>query len=132
MMMLLSMLVAGSTLTGVPAPCADHTAIAAPARTLMAAAGEAARRESLTLTRNTQMNAAPQRRYVKSRRSGHHSVATRVTAIVAGSILGALGGVVGGAAIGAAGGEDGALAGMAYGIPIGAAAGGLLTAYYVK
>jgi hypothetical protein len=132
MMLLMSMLLTASTVTSVPAPPPEFTAIPTPSMSLRAAASEAARRDARALTPKIARNVAPPLHYRKPRGPRHHSLATRVTAVAAGTIAGALGGLVCGAAIGAPTGEGGALVGMTYGIPIGAAIGGLWTAYYVR
>jgi len=99
--------------------------------TLLAAASAAVRRQAPVLDRRQGGEARAVRRQTRYQSTGN-SIATRASAIFAGTILGALVGTMGGALIGSVGGENGALAGAQVGMPVGAMSGGILAAVWVR
>ena len=133
MSVLLSILLAGAVTgagSGAPSSSAESTAASIPRVTLIEAATEVARRESLAINRTPSRALAG--RGVSARRPGRHAVPTRVTAIFAGAVLGSFAGLAAGGAIDAVASNGECLTGMKYGMPIGAAVGALLSAHWVR
>ena len=135
MPILFPLLLTAATMTGPAVPVAvPRPHIASPSLAgapLTAAVSAAAKREALSASRGLAA-AAWQYRQTAGQRSGRNSIATRVTAIFAGAVLGSVAGMVAGGAIDAATSNGECLTATVYGMPIGAAVGGFLTARWVR
>lgn len=133
MSILFPILLAAATMTASPAVSrVPHLNLGAPAptrTTLSVAVSEAARRATPIRVRRS---SAGSRLGRSQRPADRNSFATRTTAIFAGAILGGLVGTLGGAMIDGATGNGECMTGAAVGLPVGAALGGVLTAYWVR
>ena len=131
-MILLPILLAGITVTGpgstLPASSREITLPTTRGVTLLSAATAAAQRQSFTIGRTLGQRPPMPR----GPRRSHYSLATRVTAIFAGAVLGSFGGATAGGAIDKMTSNGECLTFTTFGMPIGAAIGGVLAARAVQ
>ena len=131
---LTTLLLAG-TLSGPvnPGVMYSRAAAAAPASiTLADAVSAAAARESGRVEIRNAAGSPGSRAFKARPRTGRHSAATRVTAIVAGGVLGALAGMLGGLAVDVATSNGECLTGMHVGTPVGGVLGAVFTARLIR